>query len=54
MPTDRYGEVFTQHRWDVPPDFNIARAVCFRHAQDRSRFAMYWEDESGETAALTF
>jgi acetyl-CoA synthetase len=51
---DRYREVFAQHRWDVPADFNIAEAVCRRHAQDRSRFAMYWEDESGDKAALTY
>ncbi|TMH08784.1 MAG: AMP-binding protein, partial [Betaproteobacteria bacterium] len=54
MPSDRYREVFAQHRWDVPADFNIADAVCRRHAQDRSRFAMYWEDEAGGKSALTY
>ncbi|MFO1284934.1 MAG: AMP-binding protein [Burkholderiales bacterium] len=51
---DRYAEVFGAFRWDVPPDYNIARACCGRWAADRSRFALYWEDEDGSTAALTF
>ncbi|MEO8755881.1 MAG: AMP-binding protein [Casimicrobiaceae bacterium] len=42
------------HRWDVPADFNIAMACCGRWAADRTRFAMYWEDESGATSAHTF
>src|ERR1700682_3605695 len=54
MAPDRYREVYAQHRWEVPAEFNIATAACSRHAADRSRFAMYWEDESGATAALTF
>src|ERR1019366_9582939 len=54
MLPDRDREVFAQHRWEVPAEFNIAAAVCSRHAVDRSRFAMYWEDEMGATAALTF
>ena len=54
MPVDRYREICAAHRWNVPPDFNIAHAVCGRHAGDRARIAMYWEDESGATAALTF
>ena len=54
MLPDGYREVFAQHRWEVPAEFNIAAAVCGRHAGDRARLAMYWEDETGATAALTF
>jgi acetyl-CoA synthetase len=54
MLPERYRELFTRHRWQVPDEFNIATAVCGRYAADRSRFAMYWEDETGATAALTF
>jgi acetyl-CoA synthetase len=54
MATDRYAEIFANFRWDVPRTFNIAHAVCGRWAADRTRFALYWEDESGATAALTF
>ena len=54
MAVDRYAELHTGHRWNVPADFNIAHACCGRHAGDRARFAMYWEDEGGERRALTF
>ena len=54
MPVDRYREVCAQHRWNVPADFNIAAAVCRRHATDRTRVAVYWEDEDGSRATLTF
>jgi len=52
--TDRYEELYRSHRWDVPARFNIARACCGQWAADRSRFALYWEDESGARAAYTF
>jgi acetyl-CoA synthetase len=51
---DRYAEICTAHRWEVPARFNIAQACCTRWAGDRARFALYWEDESGATAAYTF
>jgi len=51
---NRYEELHRSWRWDVPAKYNIARACCGRWAADRSRFALYWEDESGETAKYTF
>ncbi|HET7096457.1 MAG TPA: AMP-binding protein, partial [Casimicrobiaceae bacterium] len=54
MPVDRYSEICAAYRWDVPSRFNIARACCGRWANDRARFAMYWEDESGARSAHTF
>jgi len=54
MPTDRYRELCATHRWHVPPDFNIARAVCGRHAGEEARVALLWEDESGATAQYTY
>ncbi|MCX7164056.1 MAG: AMP-binding protein [Rhodocyclales bacterium] len=41
-------------RWQVPVRYNIARACCGRWADDRSRFALYYEDEAGHTEAWTF
>ena len=53
MPAvDRYAEICAAHRWDVPSDFNLAEACCGRWAADRTRFALYWEDEDGTRAAL--
>ena len=51
---DRYDELYRSFRWNVPPRYNIARACCGQWAADRSRFALYWEDESGATAAHSF
>jgi acetyl-CoA synthetase len=54
MAIDRYREMCERHRWQVPEDFNIARAVCGRHAADPGRVAMYWEDEDGARDVVTF
>jgi acetyl-CoA synthetase len=51
---DRYDELYRGWKWQVPGRYNIARACCGQWAGDRSRFAMYWEDESGATAAYSF
>ena len=52
--TDRYDELYRSWRWGVPARLNIAEVCCSRWAADLSRFALYWEDESGETAKYTF
>src|SRR4051812_24379129 len=51
---DRYDELYRGFRWDVPARYNMARICCGQWAADRSRFALYWEDESGASAAYTF
>ncbi len=51
---NRYEELYRAFRWEVPARFNIARACCGRWAAERSRFALYWEDESGARAAYSF
>jgi acetyl-CoA synthetase len=53
MP-DRYDELYRSFRWDVPERYNMARACCGQWAPDRGRLALYWEDESGATAAYSF
>jgi acetyl-CoA synthetase len=53
MP-DRYEELYRSFRWDVPERYNIAQACCGQWAVDRTRFALYWEDESGAAAAYSF
>jgi acetyl-CoA synthetase len=53
MP-DRYREVHDGFKWQVPARFNMAAACSGRHAQDRGRVALYWEDEGGATATHTF
>src|SRR3954470_24914866 len=51
---DRYPELYGSFRWQVPERFNIAHACCGQWAPERSRFALYWEDESGASSAWSF
>src|SRR6185295_18857598 len=53
MP-DRYAELYRAFRWNVPQRYNMAHACCGQWAEDRNRFALYWEDESGASAAYSF
>ncbi|MCW5621586.1 MAG: AMP-binding protein [Burkholderiales bacterium] len=41
-------------RWNVPETFNIAWACCGRHALQRDKFALYFEDEDGTRGAYSF
>jgi acetyl-CoA synthetase len=54
MTADRYEEICSRFRWEIPASFNIARDCCGQWAADPSRVALLWEDESGATARLTF
>ena len=41
-------------RWQLPARYNIAQECCGRWAGERSRFALYYEDEAGREEAWTF
>jgi acetyl-CoA synthetase len=47
-----YDEMRAQHRWEVPPRYNIAADVCDKHPPDR--LAMIWEDWRGNERRVTF
>jgi len=51
---DRYREVYDGFKWEVPQRFNMGVACCGRHAHDRHRIALYWEDELGAAGTYTF
>ena len=56
-PDDRSLSWDTLHqnfRWQVPRQFNIASAVCDRHAEDQNKIALYFEDEQGQQQKATF
>ena len=38
-----YAELCRNFRWQVPEHFNIGVDVCGRWAEDRSRFALYYD-----------
>jgi acetyl-CoA synthetase len=49
-----YEQLHAGFRWEVPARYNIAWDCCGRHARSRERFALYFEDENGATAAFTY
>jgi acetyl-CoA synthetase len=49
-----YEALYAGFRWHVPARYNIAWDCCGRWADARERFALYFEDESGATAAFSF
>lgn len=53
---DRYEEIYTSWRWQVPDDFNIYQACCARWAEDRSaeRVALIVEDDTGACTRHTY
>jgi acyl-coenzyme A synthetase/AMP-(fatty) acid ligase len=49
-----YEDRVAKFRWQVPEEFNFAADVIDAYAEDRSRFALVWENEEGEEARYTF
>jgi acetyl-CoA synthetase len=49
-----WNTLHSSFRWNVPARYNIAAACCGRWAEDRTRFALYYEDEAGHTEAWSF
>lgn len=53
-PGRTYDEVYARFRWPVPAAYNIAVDACDRHADDRQRLALVYEDEGGAVSEHTF
>jgi acetyl-CoA synthetase len=51
---DQYRALYESFRWFVPREFNIADVCGRRWAHERSRVALYCEDESGHAATYTY
>src|SRR5262247_2895092 len=49
-----YAEVYDRFRWQLPTTFNIGVDVFDRHADDASRLAMIYEDDTGQVSTHTF
>ena len=49
-----YDQTYAAFTWRVPEYVNFTNDVIDCFAEDRSRTALYWEDESGRTAQYTF
>lgn len=53
-PAADYAAMHAGFRWQVPARYNIGVDICGRWAADRTRFALYYEDDAGNTSAWTF
>src|SRR6266850_6711704 len=51
---ESYADVYGRFRWTIPSRYNIAADVCDRHAGDRSRVALVYEDDAGSVSEHTF
>ena len=51
---ESYHDVYARFRWTIPSVYNIAVDACDRHADDRSRVAMVYEDDAGSISEHTF
>jgi acetyl-CoA synthetase len=49
-----YEELYASFRWNLPRRFNIAAAVCDRHAGGEGRLALIYEAPDGSVARFTF
>ena len=47
-----YEQVCGEHRWEVPPRYNIASDVCDKHPRDK--LAMVWESFDGSHRELAW
>jgi acetyl-CoA synthetase len=52
MGFSSYEEACAQHRWEVPPQYNIAYDVCDKHPREQQ--AMVWERFDGARRELTW
>src|SRR5215470_6598427 len=53
-PGTSYADVYRRFRWTIPSAYNIAVDVCDRHAGDRARVALVYEDDAGSVTEHTF
>jgi len=51
---DSYGQLRDSFEWTVPEQFNMARYVCDRWADDKGRVAVFAEHADGTTETYTF
>jgi len=51
---ESYEQLYKSFRWNIPKIFNIGEATCDRHSKDKSKVAIFYEDDQGTEAKYTF
>jgi acetyl-CoA synthetase len=54
QPASDYPTLYRDFRWQIPTPFNIAQACCDRHADDATRLALIYVEDSGEVRRFSF
>ena len=49
-----FAELRAKHRWNIPPDYNVAIDCLDRHVELRDKTALIYADDEGHTARYTF
>jgi acetyl-CoA synthetase len=49
-----FAELRAKHRWNIPPDYNVAVDCLDRHVELRDKTALLYADDEGHTARYTF
>jgi len=53
-PGDSYEKVYSSFRWNIPEYYNIGVDICDKHAHQRYRLALVYENEKGQVEKYTF
>jgi len=53
-PGKTYDDVYRSYRWTIPQHYNIGVDICDKHAHQRYRLALIYENETGEVEKYTF
>ena len=53
-PGATYNEVYRSFKWNLPEFYNIGIDVCDKHAHQRYRLALIYENEAGRVEKYTF
>ena len=51
---ETYADVYRRFEWQIPEYYNMGVDVCDKHAHQRYRLALIYEDESGQVEKYTF
>jgi len=53
-PGKTYDDVYRSFRWTIPQHYNIGIDICDKHAHQRNRMALIYENEKGQVEKYTF
>jgi len=49
-----YSKVYSSFKWKIPEFYNIGVDICDKHAHQKNRLALVYENEEGQTEKYTF